>query len=134
MGSGHKHDWENVVVFSRDDEVIHTATSCHGKYGGSSDTPKDGTQPYVVYHKEGGLTHCFREANQGDVDDPENFSGAFYTSPLVGWNGWPEGTREAVETEWPSGISPKILEGSFSEHLAKAAGDNVPGFDPNVDE
>lgn len=124
-------------MFVKDDAVIHTAVSCHGKYGGGGDALKGGdgeTHPYVVYNRDGAFTHCFRQANQDDVDDPANFSGEFYASPVVGWDGWPENARDTVFNEWDGGIGPKIQDKSFADHLGKAAGDNVPDFDPNAEE
>lgn len=139
---GHKHEWENVVVFSRQDsdEIIHVAPSGHGKYM-SGDNPlfKDNTHPYIVYHKHGPSAHVFRIAAQSDIDGPENHSDSFYRSPLVGWDNWPEGRRDQLMThEWGSNkgggkIMPKIRDEDFGDFLQKAAGDSVPGFDPHAE-
>ena len=134
------------MVFSRGDEVIHVATSCHGKYGGGMPElggSPDNTHPYVVYHKDGAGTHCWRLADwSNDIEDEdgnnlaENPTGDFVSSRLVGWNGWPEDNVawDALVEKWPSGVSPKIYDDTFAEYLRKAAGDNVPGFDPEIDE
>lgn len=91
-----------------------------------------------MYNKDGGFTHCFREATKGDVDDPENYTGEFYSSPIVGWDGWPEDKKawDAVNGDW-GGIFPKILDSKFGDHLGKAkerAGDVVSAFDPKKDD
>ncbi|MBE3045645.1 NPP1 family protein, partial [Candidatus Bathyarchaeota archaeon] len=136
--SGHKHDWENVVVFVKNAKVIHTAVSCHGKYGGGSNTILGGenkTHPYIVYHKDSTFTHCFREASGADIAGPENFSGEFYASPVIGYAGWPaDGLAwNGLLKAFPDGVSPKIQEKYYGDYLKMAAGDNVPGFDPYVD-
>ncbi|KAL6849118.1 hypothetical protein ACO1O0_008648 [Amphichorda felina] len=148
FAGGHKHDWENIVVFVKDDdeatEVLRVSPSCHGKYDDALDISegkiilKDGAHPYMVYHKDGtvgeGTTHCFRPADQEDVDGPENFSGDFYRSPLVGWNGWPnDSVWQALVDEWPSGVCPKWLDSEFEGALRDALGDALPEFDPALD-
>ena len=87
------------------------------------------THAKVVYHKDGGLTHCFRMANEGD-DDIENEEGVWYRSPLVGWMGWP-GKEEnyplyySMIDNWSGGIGPKIGDEKFGETLALAQGSFV---------
>lgn len=130
--SGHKHDWENVVVFSREgtDEIIWVAPSCHGKYASGDGVLLDGTSPLIVYHKDGTFTHCFRIANGDDQAGVENHFGHFYKSPLVGWDNWPDvGLRDTMLSTWSGGVGPK-LDDEFSQSLSDAAGDNVPDFDP----
>lgn len=96
------------------------------------------THPYVVHHKDGGGRHCIRKAVQEDVNDPENFSGDFWSSALVEWQGWPADNFawDAMVGEWSDGVAPKIQEHLFADHLQKAkdrAGGVVAAFDPNVD-
>lgn len=88
----------------------------------------------VVYHKDGGLTHCFRLATANDIAYPENYFGVFYRSPLVGWNGWPStAIRQSVINNWSSGVGPKWRDSEFGPYLEKAVGGQVPGFDPYTD-
>ena len=131
---GHKHDWENIVVFSRGDEVIRVAPSCHGKYdNASNDFPADGTRPQLVYHKDGAGTHCIRFANADDIANPENPFGVMYSSPLIGWDSWPDvGLRDTMLQAWSGGVGPK-LDDEYGDSLKTAAGDGVPGFDPYLD-
>ncbi|KAL6854767.1 hypothetical protein ACO1O0_005892 [Amphichorda felina] len=135
--SGHRHDWENIVVFTKDDAVVRVSPSCHAKYSHATDSPPlgDGTHPQIVYHKDGTFTHCFRIANDDDISGPENYTGEFYRSPLVGWNGWPnDGVWQALVDAWPSGVCPKWLDSEFENALRNAMGDSVSGFDPSYDE
>ena len=131
-GGGHRHDWENVVVFTEGDKVIRVAPSAHDGYVASNEFPSEGNSPLIVYHKDGVKNHCFRFANNADIAGVENFSGSFYRSPVVGWNHWPEGLRDKLFAGFPD-VKPKIQDPLFAEFLAKAAGDAVPGFDPNID-
>ncbi|CRK15819.1 hypothetical protein BN1708_011562 [Verticillium longisporum] len=135
FAGGHRHDWENVVVFARGDTIVRVAPSCHGGYGGAlNEFPVDGTSPQMVYHKDSAGTHCFRFANDADIGGVENFSGSFYKSPLVGWLSWPnEGLRQTMFGAFSGGVGPK-LDDEFAGKLGEAAGDAVPEFDPNVDE
>lgn len=90
----------------------------------------------IVYHKDSlpALTHCMRIASGDDIAGPENYTGSFYRSPLVGYYNWPsEAIFTAVTNNWPSDICPKWLDSEFGKALGSAMGDSVPGFDPNVD-
>lgn len=132
---GHKHDWENIVVFTQGDTVVRVAPSCHGGYDGASNSfPLSGSNPQLVYHKDGAGTHCFRFANDDDIANPENSFGVFYRSPVVGWDSWPStDLRDSMLSAWSGGVGPK-LDDEFTDSLTAAAGDGVPGFDPTVDE
>ncbi|RGP64957.1 necrosis inducing -domain-containing [Fusarium sporotrichioides] len=139
LAGGHTHDWENVVIFVKDDQVKRVAPSCHGKYGGATNSPRvDGKRAKVVYHKDGASTHCWRIANAGD-DAVENYTGRWYIGNLVGWNNWPvlngQSLRDRVFNAWHGGIRPKFWdhENSFTNTLRAAAGNGVPGFDPARD-
>lgn len=134
--SGHKHDWENVVVFTRGDDIIRVAASCHKGYGDQANEgfPLQDGKPLIVYHKDGTFTHCFRFANEDDRNGVENPFGVFYRSPLVGWNNWPNTElRDKMLSTWSGGVGPK-LDDEFAEKLGQAADGQVPDFDPNVDE
>lgn len=133
------HDFENVVVFvdQESDKVLYTATSCHSGYGGGKAILGEGSHPYVVYHKDGGETHCWRLANDGDVEEPENPTGDFVSSPLIGYWGWPKDNKawDAFTSGW-GGPLPKIPDSDFANWLQKAkdeAGDVVGDFDPKRD-
>ncbi|KAI8666419.1 hypothetical protein NCS57_00866500 [Fusarium keratoplasticum] len=144
LAGGHTHDWENVIVFAKGDEVKKVAPSCHGGYGGSTDSPRLGgdTHPKVVYHKDGGSTHCMRMANEGD-DDVENYTEDWVTSPLVGWGWWPttdngRAYRDLVYGKWPNDATaaPKFWDADdmYTNTLRKAAGDCCEDFDPSYDD
>lgn len=128
VDGGHRHDWENVVVFIQNDEVKGVATSCHTGYGNADftgDVRFEGTHPLVVYHKDGAASHCIRTANDGE--DPENEKDVWFKAPLVGWNGWPGTTRDSLNGGWPGGVSPK-LDFEFGDKLFDA----MIAFSPTI--
>lgn len=70
---GHRHDWEHIIAFTQGDEAKIVAASKHGDYD-TKDADQvrwDGSHPKVVYHKDGGSTHCFLFGSEGD-DKIEN--------------------------------------------------------------
>ena len=118
--------------------MLRVAPSCHGGYDGARDTApldEEGNKPHMVYHKDGAGTHCFRFAKDEDgLEEPENFSGDWYRSPLVGWEGWPnDDVWQAVVDQWPSGVCPKWLDSEFEGALRDAKGDADFDFDPATD-
>ncbi|RYP89301.1 hypothetical protein DL769_000135 [Monosporascus sp. CRB-8-3] len=124
FGVGHRHDWENVVVFAQGDEVKWVAPSCHGKYDHATGSPRlDGVRPKVVYHQDGAGTHCIRMANEDD-DNIENETGSWFTGALIGWDNWPDfNLRDTMLRAWSGGVGPK-LDDEFASALAAAAGNN----------
>ena len=100
---GHRHDWEHIVVWTQGNTAKYVSVSCHDAYKGkgTAETRPAGkvrwedTHPKVVYHKDGGLTHCFRFANTGD-DRIENASGKWHYPSLVGWDNYPPGIRDKL--------------------------------------
>lgn len=131
---GHRHDWENIVVFTKGDDVVRVAPSCHGKYKNArNDFPKRDKHPMMVYHKDGAGTHCFRFANDDDIAHPENPTSDFIRAPLISWDKWPsEELKNKMLDNWKGGVGPK-LDDEFTDSLRAAAGDGVDGFDPAID-
>ncbi|KAK3381008.1 necrosis inducing protein-domain-containing protein [Podospora didyma] len=137
--SGHIHDWENIVVFLRtsDQRVTRVAPSAHGNYKGATNSPRMlGERAKVVYHKDGGFTHAWRMAKSAD-DKIENYTGEWFLGRLVGWEYWPSNSLRdkamSVDSWNVNKAHPKLSDAKFDENLKKAAGDQVPGFDPKVD-
>ncbi|KAI8965115.1 secreted protein [Daldinia sp. FL1419] len=88
---GHRHAWEHIIVFVKDDKAEWVAVSRHSGY--IRRRAKDvlwsrKTNPKVVYHKQGGGSHGFRFAKEDD-DKIENGSGVWFKGPLVSYNGFP---------------------------------------------
>ncbi|MFJ8858110.1 NPP1 family protein [Streptomyces sp. NPDC102451] len=129
---GHRHDWEHVVVWIKDNEARYVSTSAHGDfdvYAGDR-IRWDGTHPKIVYHKDGVSTHCFRPANSND-EPPENHYHEWRFPALVGWNGYPAGLRDKlVQADFGSAVF-GLKDGNFAAHLQKALPAGIP-FDPNA--
>ncbi|MEU4982842.1 NPP1 family protein [Streptomyces sp. NPDC021969] len=129
---GHRHDWEHVVVWVKDDAVQYVSTSNHGSFSvhERSAVRFDGTHPKIVYHKDGISTHCFRPATSGD-EPPENHEGTWQYPALVGWNGYPAGLRDRLSAYDFGSADFGLKDGSFASHLAAAKPAGIP-FDPNA--
>ncbi len=130
--AGHTHDWEHNVVWVKDNKAEYVSTSRHGGFDvhKASDLPFEDTHPKVVYHKDGGSTHCFRAAkNDGGDEPPENHKGAWQYPALVGWEGYPEGLRDKLTGADFGDATLGIRDDQFNEHLKGAKPGDIP-FDP----
>src|SRR6478736_1575022 len=98
--------------------------------------------PLVVYHKVKGDLHEIRFAREKrfvkkstshDIEEPENETGKWFRSPLIGYDHWPDEDLMAkylqFHDKWEK---PHIRNEAFGHALKKAAGSfkSVPGFDP----
>ena len=140
---GHVHDWEHIIVWTRDSDrrVTHVSVSQHGGWdtraAGNVHWDGDG-HPQVVYHKDGISTHCFRFAEQGDHDHIENHKKWWIRGPLVGWWGFPTfELRERLQGANFGSASMAIKDSAFSNELSKGRPANSAewkAFDVNVDD
>ncbi|RGP78916.1 hypothetical protein FLONG3_2821 [Fusarium longipes] len=138
--SGHRHDWENIVVFTKGDKIVRVAATEEHVYSEEDcDIPMEGTHPMLVYHKVRGDLHSFRFAKYNKKDDEveiaENPFGRFYKSDLVGWDNWPSDELRDSLVNWHASIKPSIGDKKFGRAIEKAAGSfrTVPDFDPYQD-
>jgi len=71
--TGHRHDWESVVVWQKRgaETPSYVSASAHGKYETKafSAVPHDGNHVKIVYHLGGATTHSFRFAKSGEVPE-----------------------------------------------------------------
>ncbi|MFI5979882.1 NPP1 family protein [Streptomyces sp. NPDC051555] len=118
---GHRHDFEHVVVWIKDNQVQYVSTSQHSgwKWYPRSAVRFDGTHPKAVYHKDGASTHFFRLANSND-EPPENHTGGWFHPRLVGWNGYPAGLRDKLMNADFGAATIKITDGRFGDALNAA--------------
>ncbi|WP_329202582.1 MULTISPECIES: NPP1 family protein [unclassified Streptomyces] len=126
---GHRHDFEHVVVWIKDNQVEYVSTSQHSgwKWYPRSQVRFDGTHPKAVYHKDGASTHFFRLAN-GNDEPAENHTGNWFFPRLVGWNGYPAGLRDRLMNADFGAATIKISDPRFNDAL-NAAKPPVP-FNP----
>eukprot|EP00924_Labyrinthula_sp_SR-Ha-C_P014329 maker-scaffold_20-snap-gene-2.8-mRNA-1 protein AED:0.02 eAED:0.03 QI:0/0/0/1/1/1/2/0/249 len=82
---GHRHDFEEVVVWTRNGAITHGSYSRHGKLvtKEAKHIPKEGNHLKVVYHKEGIFSHALRFAGSGER--AENPYGRFVTPNIISW-------------------------------------------------
>ncbi|POS68526.1 hypothetical protein DHEL01_v213080 [Diaporthe helianthi] len=111
-GIGHRHDWENAVVFlsdnSSDATFVAMVVSQHGDYV-SGTTTFDGTNPYVGYISYWPTDHAliFTTTKGG-------------TQPLIAWEDLTEAAREALETTDFGDANVSFKDSSFQSSLADA--------------
>lgn len=82
---GHRHDWEQAAVWTKDGMVTHGSVSAHGDMETRpiAEIPHTGSKIRVVYHKDGGGTHAMRFAGSAEV--AENPYSEFVTPPITSW-------------------------------------------------
>lgn len=127
IGLGHRHDWENIVVYlsspsqsasPADQKIVALATSAHGQYKSYSlphrevffsSSPGEGaTRVLIKYHNILFFNHH---------PDVTNKKGG--EQPLVAWESLSAEARKALsEGDWGSATVP-FKEGRFGENLKK---------------
>lgn len=131
---GHRHDWEHIAVWVKDDKAEYVGVSQHGEYEikAASEISWDGEHAKVVYHKDGVGTHCFRFAV--DNDDPvENHFGEWFRGDLVSYNGFPDGIRDILEAVDWGGPNFALKDDSFPGNIESSRPDGIE-FDIEMDE
>ncbi|EGU89413.1 hypothetical protein FOXB_00037 [Fusarium oxysporum f. sp. conglutinans Fo5176] len=132
--SGHIHDWENVVVFVKDNTIQRVVASAHGKYHHKDNLLLQDGHPLIVYHKSFMSTHALRFAKDEDVKDVENDYGKWVIADLIGWDGFPTPEfKQKLSSHKFGKANFHLTDGQFAWSLEKAAGDAVPGFDCQKD-
>jgi hypothetical protein len=133
--SGHKHDWEHVVVWVQGDTPVWVAVSHHKEYlwiHRDKVQWHDSTHAKVVYHLDMPFTHAFRHALPNGADEPPaNHQGRWQLPTLVGWDDYPSGIRDTLVAHDFGSATLAIKDGTFEENLKKAKPSEV-SFDPNA--
>lgn len=128
---GHRHDFEHVIVWVKDDQVQYVSVSAHGKYSNTrpaSEVEFENGHPKVVYHKEGGTTHAIRFSKTDE--EPENHSGQWHYPDLVGWDDFPPGIRDTLTSADFGSASLDLEDDRFMDQLQRdAAAEGIP-FNP----
>ncbi|MFM2482429.1 NPP1 family protein [Celerinatantimonas sp. YJH-8] len=85
INSGHRHDWEQVAIWTEDGRVVYGGYSAHGDMYNlpAAEIPQQNGHLKFVYHKDGVLTHAFRFAKTDE--NAENPYGQFVTPIIVNW-------------------------------------------------
>lgn len=131
---GHRHDWEHIAVWVKDDKAQYVGASQHGNFEikAASDVRWEGERPKMVYHKDGGSTHCFRFGTAKD-DSIENHKGVWFRGDLVSWNGFPGNTRDLLSAHDFGKANFALKDSSFPNSIGKAKPDEVT-FDTGKDD
>jgi hypothetical protein len=129
--SGHRHDWESVVVFQKQGEERprYLAASRHGGYSTHpiNEVPMDGNRVKVVYHKDGALTHAFRFAKWGETAEAWG-DGGWDRPALVTMENMADTPRNQLWNSYWGGEANFPLTGSLQSNINKARPSAVPAF------
>ncbi|KAF5639285.1 NLP4 [Fusarium sp. NRRL 52700] len=127
---GHRHDWENAVVFVKNNTIRRVVVSAHGEYLHKDKPLTQDGHPLIVYHKCGVLTHALRFAKDKDVRKVENHYGKWVMADLVGWDGFPTPEHRKKLSSYKFGKANfHLTDERFASSLKRAAGTYVDGFD-----
>lgn len=111
-GLGHRHDWENIVVWlssaSEDASVRGVAISAHGEYQ-KKDGHFEGSRPKIGYISIWPVNH--------QLVDTEKQGGE---QPLVAWESLTEEARAAIESTDFGSATPSFRDGNFESYLEDA--------------
>lgn len=136
-GSGHRHDWEHVVVWLEGDTPRYVAASAHGGYDVRSmdEVLQFAGHPAIVYHRDGSSTHAMRFATQEDDDVIENHTGQWFYGPVVDYQGFPSTeVRDAmIGNDWGSGKI-DFSDERIADALELAKGGNDIPLDTTYDD
>ncbi|KAK3196501.1 hypothetical protein K4F52_000383 [Lecanicillium sp. MT-2017a] len=137
--SGHRHEWENVVVWVKDgdDKPTYVSASQHDGYEtkDARDVRFQGSNAKIVYHKDGLGSHALRFANAEDDNPVENDKHEWIRGALVGWTSWPSTSLrdQMIQAFNGGGIRCKLADDLLGGYLKKSIGDRIPEFDVNSD-
>lgn len=116
-GLGHRHDWENCVVFlssasATDATFVSMVVSQHGDYVANSSptfASSGATNPYVGYISYWPVNHqlIFTDTLGG-------------LQPLVAWDELTDAAREALETTDFGDATASFKDSNFQSYLADA--------------
>ena len=142
--TGHRHDWENVVVLVREGEYKPELVATSERYGYSTRLagetldfmPEDqqytlqflDSHPKIVYHKCALSTHSLRVATPADdILGIENANKAWIRAALIDWEMWPSTElRDKMILAWNGTESTcKLSDDKFGVYLEMALGDHV---------
>ncbi|KAK7536948.1 necrosis inducing protein [Phyllosticta citribraziliensis] len=114
-GTGHRHDWENVVVWidsetAAEPTILGVSASAHSGYGTSTSPNLSGTRPLIKYESIWPVNHAlgFTSTVGGE-------------QPLIAWESLPTAAQTALtNTDFGSANVP-FKDANFENNLGKAA-------------
>ena len=113
QGLGHRHDWENIVVWLSSASTTATlrgvAISAHGDYQKDTSPPLSGTSPKIGYISYFPLNHqLIATDTQGGQQ------------PLIAWDSMTAAARAAIENTDFGDATPSFRDSNFQSYLAQA--------------
>ncbi|KAF5545313.1 hypothetical protein FPHYL_10767 [Fusarium phyllophilum] len=122
-------NWENIVVFVKNNTIQHVAASANGEYIRRDKPHLHETHPLMVKQGPVSLPACvFRFANKKHVENVRKDVGEWVIADLVGWDGSPTPELRKKLSIQDLGHF-HLADAHFAETLEEAAGEHVPGFD-----
>ncbi|RBQ65410.1 hypothetical protein VDGD_06993 [Verticillium dahliae] len=116
VAGGHRHDWENVVIFVDDPAanaapgLLGGAASGHGEYKKTATPDREGDSVKVEYFTTFPTNHELQfTATTGK------------TYPISDWDAMPQAARDALETTDFGSANVPFKDANFDSNLAKAA-------------
>lgn len=112
-GLGHRHDWENIVVWlssaSTSATIRGVAISAHGDYQKTTSPNLDGTRPKIGYISYFPVNHQL--IGTGDKGGEQ---------PVVAWESLTAGARAAIEGTDFGDATPSFRDSNFQNYLKDA--------------
>lgn len=113
-GLGHRHDWENVVVWLSSNTASATllgaAISAHGDYGKTTTPELQGTRPKIGYISYYPVNHQLIATDELGGEQP-----------LIAWESMTQAAKTAIETTDFGDATPSFRDSNFQSYLAEAA-------------
>ncbi|EHA49635.1 elicitor [Pyricularia oryzae 70-15] len=112
-GMGHRHDWENVIIWlddvnSANARIIGASASGHGGYDTRDSIARDGDRALIRYFSNWPLNHQMGFTGERGGEQP-----------LVSWDTMTQAARNALEWTDFGAAGVPFKDGSFQNNLAK---------------
>lgn len=112
-GLGHRHDWENIVVWLSDQSntasLRGVAISAHGEYQKETNPPRSGDRPRIGYISIWPVNHQLIATNKQGGEQP-----------LIAWESMTPAARSAIENTDFGSATPSFRDNNFQTYLASA--------------
>jgi hypothetical protein len=112
-GLGHRHDWENIVVWLSSASTTATlrgvAISAHGDYQKTTSPPLEGTRPKIGYRSTWPVNH--------QLIATDSLGGQ---QPLIAWDSMTAAARSAIENTDFGAATPSFRDSNFGNYLSEA--------------
>lgn len=112
-GLGHRHDWENVVVWlssqSESATLRGVAISAHGDYQKETSPLMSGTRPKIGYMSIWPVNHQLIASDKQGGEQP-----------AIAWESMTAAARSAIENTNFGDATPSFRDSNFQNYLAEA--------------